>query len=601
MSKGIGPLRIAIDDWLLTSPFVPVWVKIGLSFIHDLEQDTASEFSRELEKIIPIEAMPAEYRALFNKALHPTKPGAIIALAGMLLGSIFGILIGGMQPISRIISYAVDTKIRSARIDPAGLVKLLLYNNVDRPRIMAQLNELGYRDEDIGLMLALAQSELSARDYISLKARGVIDDGQLGYNLSRLGFNTNDQHYANRLFEYIPGVQDLIHLAVKDTFNSETVRRFKLDEDYPSEITPFGLATGVSEQWLHKFWQSHWTMPGTNQFFEMFWRLRDKSDPDYFGIDDLMLALKTADIAPAFRSRLTKIAYQPYTRIDVRRMRELGVLTFNQVKESYLDLGYDDTRAGKLAEFVEKDIQDADKQLSKETILKAYRNRLYTREVTKNAIIAMGYSIDHAETLIQIIDIEIEKDLLNLALDRVEFGFIEGNYDVTQVHAELGKFGLSGEHLAFLIQQWELKRQKRIHIPTASELEELYTRDIIGLDVYKRELDKRGYSNELIGWNIRKIEIDQQLRAENEAEKARKEQERLKNAGGRKNYQLSRQNVVVQIRELELEVAELKVARTGLTDPSAIEGLVKKLGELAINKEKLQLQIAELQRDYLQI
>ena len=64
--------------------------------------------------------------------------------------------------------------------------------------------------------------------------------------------------------------------------------------------------------------------------------------------DELKLLLRVRDIPSFWRERLVQLSYDPYTRVDVRRMYTAGVLSENEVFDTYLDLGYDEEHANNL-------------------------------------------------------------------------------------------------------------------------------------------------------------------------------------------------------------------------------------------------------------
>jgi hypothetical protein len=71
------------------------------------------------------------------------------------------------------------------------------------------------------------------------------------------------------------------------------------------------------------------------------------------GSSTLRLLLREKDVAPFYRHKLTELAYHPLTRIDVRRLSAMGLLSHAEVERAYLDLGYSQRNARRLADFVD--------------------------------------------------------------------------------------------------------------------------------------------------------------------------------------------------------------------------------------------------------
>ncbi|KKL25173.1 hypothetical protein LCGC14_2407960, partial [marine sediment metagenome] len=57
------------------------------------------------------------------------------------------------------------------------------------------------------------------------------------------------------------------------------------------------------------------------------------------------------DVMPFWRDKLTQIAFSPLTRIDIRRMHKVEVLTEEEVNRAYHDIGYSDLNAERLTAF----------------------------------------------------------------------------------------------------------------------------------------------------------------------------------------------------------------------------------------------------------
>ena len=192
----------------------------------------------------------------------------------------------------------------------------------------------------------------------------------------------------------IPGPSDLIRFAVRDAFSPEAVQTFEYHKEFPIMIAPWlekqgygqvldirippGATTtaGIDERqnatWMDMYWWSHWDLPSPTQAYSMFQRFYATSrygpSPEYnpeikFESAQLELLLKTADYPTYWRKRLTALAYNVLTRVDTRRMYDIGVLDEAGVYHAYRAQGYSDLNAYRLLQFTIKLKQD--KQLKK--------------------------------------------------------------------------------------------------------------------------------------------------------------------------------------------------------------------------------------------
>src|SRR6267143_98587 len=125
---------------------------------------------------------------------------------------------------------------------------------------------------------------------------------------------------------------------------------------------------GISRTWAERYWGAHWIVPGNEEAFAMFQRTLDEpldENADEIRLSDgstvhniiggstLRLLLREKDIAPFYRDKLTQLAYHPLTRIDIRRLAALGLLDHAGVERGYLDLGYSQKNALRLADFTD--------------------------------------------------------------------------------------------------------------------------------------------------------------------------------------------------------------------------------------------------------
>ena len=91
------------------------------------------------------------------------------------------------------------------------------------------------------------------------------------------------------------------------------------------------------------------------------------------------------DIIPGWRDELIAISYRPYTRVDIRRMHDVGVLDEDEVYEAYQDIGYNDEKARTLTDFTialnsddPDDIEPLD-GLTRSSIIAAYKDGIIDR------------------------------------------------------------------------------------------------------------------------------------------------------------------------------------------------------------------------------
>lgn len=190
------------------------------------------------------------------------------------------------------------------------------------------------------------------------------------------------EHIANQFMpnEY-PGVGDLVRMEIREVWRPE-FRDKLLYQGVTKQYLKNMEIMGLNQAFAEDFWRAHWELPSLQQGFEMFHRLRsDKGDVRRpFTEEDIRTLLRIQDVLPDYHDQLIAIAYQPITRIDIRRMYQVGYLTTkDQLKSRYQDIGYSPADASALTDFTVIDVQ-TEKQAE---LILSIKDRYETGELTR--------------------------------------------------------------------------------------------------------------------------------------------------------------------------------------------------------------------------
>lgn len=152
---------------------------------------------------------------------------------------------------------------------------------------------------------------------------------------------TSYEHHLNATNPNMrPGSSDLIRFAFREVW--DPVRRAELlQEGYPVRFAEEMLFQGYNQDWANCYWAAHWELPSVGQLNEMLHRRVITGEIwDRF--------VKYNDFDPVVRPWLKAISYSPYTRVDVRRLKDLELVSDQEVYENFQDLGYDDVHARRM-------------------------------------------------------------------------------------------------------------------------------------------------------------------------------------------------------------------------------------------------------------
>ena len=337
----------------------------------------------------------------------PLIGGVAMAIASFVLvfvlqPAIAAALSPAFDPIANQVRYWVQGSL----VSPERAVTAYFRGVLSEGGVYDELRYWGYTPERARALVESQRPLLSPGAIQAAFLRGLISEAEHDRLLGRYGYTQEDVRLMRTLYMVLPSVSDLIRMGVREAFSPEIAQRFGQYEDYPAELSQWARQLGLSEEWARRYWAAHWELPSPSQGFEMLHR----------GIvteDELRLLLRALDIMPYWREKLIKLSYNPYTRVDVRRMYQLGVLNRDQVYRAYRDLGYDDERARNLTEFTiryyaseDEDELENVRQLTRSVYVSAYQRGILTRGEAMERLQEIGYLREDAELLLRLADVQ---------------------------------------------------------------------------------------------------------------------------------------------------------------------------------------------------
>lgn len=302
--------------------------------------------------------------------------------------------------------------------------------------------------------------------------RGEIDEGTHDAILRMAGYDDQSIRIKKMLYWTIPTPSDLIRMAVREVFSPDIAEKFGQYEDLPEEFVEWGRKVGLSEFWAKAYWAAHWDLPSAQMGFEMLHR-------GIIDEEELKMLLRALDVMPFWRERLIKLSYNPYTRVDIRRMYQIGVLSEEDVVRAYKDLGYDEEHAQNLMEFTRRyynpeDYTELDKyrDLTQALIVKAYKKGVITRDDALARLVELKYHPDDAELILTIADAEMELaggteekiPLVTQTVNIIREAYARRLYSQEEVAQLLAELGKTESEINWYITLTDYEVQKEIDI-----------------------------------------------------------------------------------------------------------------------------------------
>ena len=481
-----------ILDWTAA-----MYAEFTLIVMRRVEQDFAPLLKPTMEKAEKTGKVPPELQPLIDEIKNPTHEiGSILSAAAgnQATGSIIGSTLG---PLLMLMQYEGQRLAIQARFDPKTALALKFRRPDKLSLLQSDLKDQGWSEERSELLEDAASTRLMEDKLLALYMRGQIDIDEYVKRMHDIGYKAEEAwNYATASLAY-PGVGDLVRMAVKEAFTPEIAERFGQYQDLPPEFLDKAKQIGLSDEWAKAFWAAHWDLPGAQMGFDMLHR-------GIINNADLQLLLKALDIMPYWRDKLVQLAYNPLTRVDVRRMYNLDILTVDQVKQSYKILGYDEANAQHMTDFTVQLRQatgtQTEKELTKTDILTAYRSGLYSREETVQALVWMSYSQDDAELIVDAVKISSDIAVKDLTLSQVKTLYQAKLRTKAECTAWLTLMSYDAAAIKAFFDLWDWTQPVDPHRPTRTDLDNFISAGIIDLTAWSEEYTALGYDMKYQEW-----------------------------------------------------------------------------------------------------
>ncbi len=357
------------------------------------------------------------------------------------------------------------------------------------------------------LMTKHRPSLLDVQSLLEMERRKIISTEERNTQLRKLGFSDDKINALAAHQWYIPSAQDIITFAVREVYTPSIAQKYGQYEGVDEVVAAAKNdldAAGMSQETLSKYWAAHWQLPSPTQGFEMLQR-------GIISREELKTLLRAADYMPFWADKLIEMSYSPLTRVDVRRMYDMNVLTKEQVTKCYKDIGYNDSNAALLTEYTVKASKKEDstnqqvKELSANTIIKAYKIGLFTYSEALKELTDIDYPSNVAEFLLMLEDYNTEYELTMKRVKLIENNYLRSIYTKQQAIFALGQINLPDRVKNIYIENWDLAKEIRPEKPTKSELLKWYKNNLITKEVLKSELAALGYAETYIELYIKSV------------------------------------------------------------------------------------------------
>jgi hypothetical protein len=301
----------------------------------------------------------------------------------------------------------------------------------------------------------------------------------------------------------------------REVFEPDSIEKYGLDEELERVQRDAFYRAGMDDEQIRNYWRAHWDHPSWTQILEMLYRdvLANPSDREtveagsgaWYSIRqqnerEVWEWFRLVEVPPYWRERFIRSAYLPYTRVDIRRMWELGVASDSDVIRAYLDQGYDIDHARNLLTYTKL-------ERSLPYIRDRYRKGWINSDQVRQELAAIGLSPEKVEQvfqrLVQAPDqqerMAPERDLTKSEIIR---GVKRGIIDRTTAVDMLMRMGYDRDETEFILAisleagsspetPGELDQLVRLYQRARGEPVELIPERVLELQREKKELQRR--------------------------------------------------------------------------------------------------------------
>jgi len=462
-------------------------VKKTMSEVEDERWDALVKFA------VDAGVLKKEHAEKIKSYKNMAHPYDIILYVSFLLHFLYTALDIPASANSNFLRRAINKDMRPNLPDYRDVIQAAFVAPEKTGEVREIMKQLGLSDEHIDLLFLSMYRLYPVETIRDAYLRGVLSEEEMFMRMRELGFTDTRIKEIIQTWELIPSVSDLITMAVREAFSPEVAEKFGQYEDFPEEFAKWAAKQGLSEEWARRYWAAHWNLPSLTMGYEMLHR-------GIINEDELKLLMRAQDVMPFWRDKLIQLSYNPYTRVDVRRMHEMGVLSDEELIKAYKDLGYDDEHALKLAEFTVRYNAQAKRDITKSQIVEAYKEGLINRQEAFDLLKHIDYPDAEAEFILYLAEFERNKEYQQQIIHNIGERYKNNLIDEFEARSRLGQLNLPSEQIDILIDRWNIDKYEAMKMPSKTDLEKMLRNGIISEDDYRQEMYKLGYDWRYIEW-----------------------------------------------------------------------------------------------------
>jgi hypothetical protein len=394
----------------------------------------------------------------------------------------------------------------------------------------------GMNPEDARTFSDVLYDPLPLDALTDLYRREVIDKSKVIEEFKKHGFAAGDATALEGLAWQLPGIGDLIRLAVREAFTPDVIAKFGHDQELPPDAVTWGKKIGLAEEWVKRYWYAHWVLPDATQGYEMLHRTK-RASANVPGLenlklpqkvdtqlseDDLKLLLKVLDISPFWRDRFVAMSYQPIERVDIRRAYQAGIVDETEVYLTYRDLGYDDRASKIMTAWTHEEYTPRHLDLIRDKVADALERGSMDAKTAKSILTGTcKFRAATADFLIELSLFNRQKALKELSTTVIKDLLEKGAITESEARDRLAALRYGPDEINLILAEWAIKKSgnaataaRKDKKPTLADLRGFLKAGIIDYATFMDEVSGLGYKDEYVYWYTAEILAEGETHAE---------------------------------------------------------------------------------------
>jgi len=523
------------------------------SVLETLERPLISLVGPLVDDMLANEALPDSYRTMLVRVKAGEHQVGAAILFGVCVAALMYLGPAALSGLAAKVSQGSYNLFNPNLLDFGTWRPAVLRDPGYKARMLQELAWQGWTEQQVQAATVAAERRPDLGDLLRLWLREQIGDGEINDRLRQVGVAPGAVDEFKKLAQQIPGPGDLVRFALREAWRDDVAQKWGYDQDRVAEFDEWMTKQGYSSDWAKRYWRAHWVLPSVGQGFEMLHR-------EEINEDELRDLLKVNDLAPGWIQPLMNIARPVPGRIDRRYAYREGAIGAEELFQLYKYDGYDDKWAQVLTDTTIGMAISETKGLTRASIEKAYRERRLSREEALGMMADLKIQRDIAEFYLDQADYDRADQLLDLRIDAVEKQYKAQTISESDAWDQLGALGLGGDEIEARLDVWRASIRISTRMPTKADLASWVKDGVIEPGAYRDRMLLLNYPAADVDLYLSALALERQEIAEDAERRAREEQERVRTARLRTDYQVDKAAIDVDIAEVNAAIAGAQVA-----------------------------------------